>query len=208
MDDKKKDEVHVTIVSKEESTMSACINTASGKIFNYNDIRPEDISIYDIAHSLSNICRFTGHVREFYSVAQHSVLVSDAQTTLAEKRAGLLHDATEAYVNDLPSPMKTCVDLGDYKALEDRIHVAINDKYNVNDGMTPNIKKGDLSALVTEKRDLIDNDIVWEWAKDIECFKDTIVPLSPKEAKKLFMRRVNQLFPDEIIKEMVESIKV
>jgi len=204
----KKDLVSVTTVSEEESKMDATIDTISGRIFNYNDIRPEDISIFDIAHSLSNICRFTGHLRDFYSVAQHSVLVSDAQTTLAEKRAGLLHDATEAYVNDLPSPMKSGVDLGDYKTLEDRIHAVINEKYKVNDGMTPNIKKADIKALLTEKRDLVDNDIVWEWAEGMDTFKDTIIPLPPKEAKKLFMRRVNQLFPDEVMVEMMSTIKV
>lgn len=199
--------VSVTTVSEAESQMDACINTLSGRMFDYKDIRPEDIILDDIASALANICRFTGHVKEFYSVAQHSVLVSDAQSTLAEKRAGLLHDATEAYVNDLPSPMKTCVYLGDYKLLEDSIHKVINEKYNINDGMTDNIKKYDIKALVTEKRDLTHNHVTWEWAKDIECFDEVIIPLPPKEAKKLFMRRVAQLFPNELTKEVMESLR-
>lgn len=193
--------VDVTITSKSELKMEPYIETYSGYRVYFNDIHKDIISIYDIAHSLSQICRFTGHTKEFYSVAQHSVLVADAQTTLPEKRAGLLHDASEAYVNDLPSPLKACVDLGDYKTLENRFHYAINQKYKVNDGMTPNIKKADLAALFTEKRDVLNKPSNWGWGDDIEPFKDVIIPLPPKEAKALFLKRFIELFPIEAKRE-------
>ena len=189
--------IDVTTTSKEEMKMEPYIETYSGLRVYFNDINKDIISIADIAHSLSQICRFTGHTKEFYSVAQHSVLVADAQTTLAEKRAGLLHDASEAYVNDLPSPLKACVDLGDYKKLENSFHYVINQKYKVNNGMTPNIKKADLEALFTEKRDVLNKASDWGWGEDIETFKDKIIPLPPKEAKALFIQRFIELFPIE-----------
>lgn len=205
--DKLKELVSVSIVSKAEEKMEPYIETYSGIRFYYDDIKPEMIKIYDIAHALSQICRFTGHTKEFYSVAQHSVLVCDAQTTLAEKRAGLLHDATETYVNDLPSPMKVCVNLGDYKKLENQIHAVINEKYHVNDGMTPNIKKADLAALFTEKRDVLNRPSDWGWGKDIVMFKEKIIPLQPKEAKELFLTRFAELFPEELVQELMDYHK-
>ena len=135
-----KTKVEVTTLSKGEkiSFRDPYVETYTGKRIYFDNITINDISIIDIAHSLSQLCRFTGHTKEFYSVAQHSVLVSDAQTTLAEKRAGLLHDATETYLNDLASPLKAFIKGCGYSDLEEEFHVVINNKFNVNDGMTPN----------------------------------------------------------------------
>tara|TARA_R110000796_G_scaffold164498_3_gene281357 strand:+ start:837 stop:1442 length:606 start_codon:yes stop_codon:yes gene_type:complete len=188
----------VTTLSKGETVTfrDPYIETYTGKKIYFNKITINDISITDIAHSLSQLCRFTGHTKEFYSVAQHSVLVSDAQTTLAEKRAGLLHDATETYLNDLASPLKAFIKGCGYSDLEEEFHEVINDKFNVNDGMTPNIKKADLQALFTEKRDVLNNpDSVWDWGDDIKRFDEKIIPLGPKEAKALFLKRFRELFP-------------
>lgn len=196
-----KELVKVTVTSKAEEGMKPYIQTYMGNKIWFNDLESSVISILDIAHSLSNICRFTGHTREFYSVAQHSVLVSKAQDTLIEKRAGLLHDATEAYLNDLPSPLKHTVDLGEYSNLENKIHDIINKKYNVNEGMTPNIKKADLRALFTEKRDVLNVNSDWGWGYEINPFPEIIIPLPPKEAKELFLNRFIELFHDEAKKE-------
>ena len=200
--------VEVSITSKIEEKMIAGIDTYSGLILYYNTPTEDAISIIDIAHALSNICRFTGHTKEFYSVAQHSVLVSNCQNTLEEQRAGLLHDATEAYVNDLPSPLKNSGYLDDYKILENRIHDVINDKYNINDGMTPNIKKADLKVLITEKRDVVNTKGVrlWDWAKDIDPLEEVIIPLGPKEAKALFIQKFIELFPYEAYNEFKDEM--
>jgi uncharacterized protein len=103
------------------------IETFSGVKFFPFDPRPEDINIIDIAHALSKQCRFGGHPKIFYSVAQHSLFVAQL---LREKGAdalvqlyGLLHDATECYMVDLPSPIKR--QLPKYKRAEKRLHVVI-----------------------------------------------------------------------------------
>ncbi len=122
------------------------IITYTGKRFYPLDPRVEDIDILDIAHSLSTINRFTGHARFPYSVAQHCIEVSyeiDPEFALA----GLLHDATEAYVNDLAKPVKRS--LPEYCAMEDRIHEVISTKFDV-DTKAPAIKVVDSRALVTE----------------------------------------------------------
>ncbi len=72
-------------------------------------LRPEDIQIEDIAHSLSLQCRYGGHCRVFYSVAQHSMLVSERLSTPLLKLYGLLHDAAETYFGDMVTPLKKLV---------------------------------------------------------------------------------------------------
>lgn len=80
------------------------IFTRSGLVDVLN-LQPDDIHIEDIANALANTCRFGGHVREFYSVAQHSVLVCRL-CPYKLKLQGLLHDAAEAYIGDIVGPIK------------------------------------------------------------------------------------------------------
>ena len=88
--------------------------TYTGKEFYPLDPNPADIDIKDIAHALSNCCRFAGHIKSFYSVAQHSVIVSE----LCEPEnalAGLLHDASEAYLSDIARPVKYTEQMEGYR---------------------------------------------------------------------------------------------
>jgi hypothetical protein len=187
----------VTTYLGDEKTMGNYIETYTGKRIFYDNIKSEDITIIDIGHALSQLCRYTGHTKEFYSIAQHSILVSDNLGTLAEKRAGLLHDASEAYINDLASPLKKFLGDSSYTELEDDFHEVINRKFNITDGMTSNIKKVDLQALFTEKRDVTNNAHTdWGWGYDIEMFKDKIIPLPPKGVKRLFFDRFKKLFSE------------
>jgi hypothetical protein len=106
-----------------EQTKSS-ITTLSGKFFDI--LKPEEYEydIEEIATALSNLCRYTGHVNTFYSVAEHSVLVS----RIVPERlalAGLLHDASEAYLGDVSSPLKKL--LPEYKRIEDRVQRAIEE---------------------------------------------------------------------------------
>ncbi len=104
------------------------IKTFSGKHFYYDKINKDDIVINDIAVSLSNMCRFAGHLSHFYSVAQHAVLCSQLVPQEFAFEA-LMHDATEAYCQDIPAPLKRL--LPDYKRMEEKIDTVIREKIRV-----------------------------------------------------------------------------
>jgi uncharacterized protein len=132
------------------------IITYTGKRFYPLDPRPEDINIEDIAHSLAIINRFTGHSQFPFSVAQHSLHVSGALGWFHHEPenvqlAGLLHDASEAYVNDLSRPLKRM--LNDYNYVEQRILDVIDVKFGVTT-RTAIVKEADNKALVTEAQRL------------------------------------------------------
>lgn len=128
------------------------IITYTGKRFYPLDPRSADFDIRDIAHALSLINRFTGHTRYPYSVAQHCIAVSyllddDPQLALS----GLLHDASEAYVNDLSRPLKQYCD--EYRRIEEGIFIEIDNKWQV-DTRHEAVKQADAVALVTEAKTL------------------------------------------------------
>ena len=113
------------------------ILTYTGKVFPFDSITPDCIDIRDIAHSLSQLCRYTGHTNMFYSVAQHSLLVSEKMPGgAADKLCGLLHDGAEAYTNDLASPLKKWMNNAGccgsvYGSLQDSITAMIYNKWGV-----------------------------------------------------------------------------
>lgn len=110
--------------------MSTRIQTASGIMFDPLNPKIEDIRIKDIAHALSNQCRFSGHTKRHYSVAEHSVYVS-RYTRVGNELAGLLHDASEAYLLDIPSPIKQAPEFLFYRQAEKRLQDLIYKKYSV-----------------------------------------------------------------------------
>lgn len=146
---------------------------------------PEEISPIDIAHALSNLCRFTGHTRHFYSVAQHSVLV--ASLLPRELRfMGLMHDAAEAYVADMATPLKNL--LPGYHALEAAVWKAICLRFGLPVELPPEVKHADLVALATEKRDLMPEcKTVWPSLIGIEPCPRAVVPLRPEAAKFIWL---------------------
>jgi 5'-deoxynucleotidase YfbR-like HD superfamily hydrolase len=172
------------------------IQTYSGTEFYALSPRAEDVKLIDIAHALSNKCRFAGHCRDFYSVAQHSVLVSrNCPDEL--KLWGLLHDAGEAYFADIPNPIKREFSL--FADIERPIMAAVIEKFGlvqppVDAEMPPEVKHADRVLLATEARDLLN--VVWhDWE---ELWKplalDTkIEALPPQDAKMFFIAEYNKL---------------
>lgn len=171
--------------------MRPTIETASGAEFDFSAPSPSKIHIEDIAHALSHLCRFTGHTRQYYSVAQHSYIVS---TLVPREHAmqGLLHDATEAYVGDVSSPLKTL--LPDYREIEGRVWMAICIRFGIDDHMHESVKAADRTALVTEKRDLMPAGFdLWQDFKDVAPRERPITPLPPQLARNLFLNRYHEL---------------
>ncbi len=181
------------------------IQVASCRKFWPLDPRPEDIDIRDIAHALSNICRFTGHVREFYSVAQHSVLASRIVPPEAAL-AALLHDAAEAYMGDIARPWKRFLWVGggaDYSWLKNAEHelldvilATLGAPPRSNMGVWAAVHKADELLLVTEARDLM-SPLVDGWrhvpANGYAILPDVIVPQEPMLTRHLFMARYAEL---------------
>jgi uncharacterized protein len=104
-----------------------CIRTSSGIYVNVFEPKPEMFEIEDIAHALSHQCRFGGHLPTFYTVAQHCVYVSQLLGAPYALQ-GLMHDASEAYLLDIPSPIKAR--LSNYKEIEDKLMKSISKKFN------------------------------------------------------------------------------
>ncbi|MCR5870687.1 MULTISPECIES: hypothetical protein [unclassified Sphingomonas] len=128
------------------------MQTYTGKAFWPLDPRPEEVDIEDIAHSLSMQGRFAGHADHWYSIAEHSVYVSRFVPPEHALQA-LLHDASEAYVVDVPRPVKPA--LTNYREIEDRVWGAIARRFQLPIELHPSIKLADNAVLLAEQRDLL-----------------------------------------------------
>lgn len=160
------------------------------------DARPEEIDIRDIAHSLSLTCRFNGHTRVGYSVAQHAVHVSRLVSPGCAKWA-LHHDDAEAYLSDVPRPVKRF--MPEYKRIEASLLQVIGERFGLPWPMPTQVSWGDCKALATEKRDLLANPCL-KWDGDLpEPDPEVIVPLTGPEAERLFLARFNELFPERAV---------
>jgi len=162
------------------------VPTASGLLFYPLDPRPEDIRAIDIATALANTCRWVGQLDRFYSVAQHSVLVSKACDP-ADALWGLLHDAHEAYVNDLTRAVKYLPGLEAYRTVCDNVQRAVCDRYGLPHEQPRSVTQADDDLCATEARDLIR---VSGWLpKSGHLLSLRIVPLQIPEACAQFMDR-------------------
>lgn len=173
----------------QSTSRSGWILTYTGRQFFLHDPKPEDVCIEDIAHALSMLCRFTGHCSRFYSVAEHSLLVT--QNVQKKFRPwALLHDAAEAYVNDLARPLKRSPDLAYYRAIEDEILGTILDRFGLHPGiglwMPKEVKVADLRALATERRDLMIQ-AGPEWELGVDPFPELIQSVDAFRIEKSFL---------------------
>lgn len=161
--------------------------TFTGKKFWALDPRSEDVDIIDIAHALSHACRYAGHCKQFYSVAEHCVLM--AQKAKAHKMWALLHDASEAYICDIPSPIKPF--LSNYKEIEYGIMNAVCIKFNIEKEMPPEVKELDSRILQDEAIQCFDHDL---FQKTDKVPLDVVIKfMPPLEAKKAFIDVFNKL---------------
>lgn len=162
----------------------------SGSKFYPLDPRPEDIHIEDIAHHLSNICRFTGGVSTFYSVAEHCCMVSD-QVPAIYRLAGLLHDASEAYLSDIASPVKHTKDMAPYREAEDRLSKMILMKFGCATKLPRAVHYADARMLVTEALQL-KSPLHPEWYFKVKPYNGLTLGLFPFTAKREFLKRFRE----------------
>lgn len=161
----------------------------SGQFFDFLAPERNAITIDDIASGLANEARFNGQTRQFYSVAQHSVMVS-MLVPEEHAMAGLLHDCSEAVMKDIPKPLKRL--LPDYQALEARVEGAILAQFGLSLPLHPSIKAADLIMLATEKRDLMPRHQVDDCG-GAAPLAEIITPWAPALAKRAFLRRYQEL---------------
>jgi hypothetical protein len=135
------------------------LQTRTGRKVFPLDLHPEDVAVEDIAHALSLQCRFAGHTRGLYSVGQHSLLVADYLERRGESPEvvlwGLLHDASEAYLSDIPRPLKRRPEFAFYREAEARAMRAICARFGMAPGEPSVVKHADGVLLATEARDLM-----------------------------------------------------
>lgn len=171
------------------------MQTFTGRQFWPVDPRPDEICIEDIAHSLAMQCRFGGHCLRFYSVAEHSVLVSRSLPS-GFALWGLLHDAAEAYVLDVVRPLKPY--LPGYRDIEDRVMIAICERFGLDYitnpfAMPSAVKLADNRILLTERdQNMRPTDHVWGLAQaaagaGVGPLDVTLQFWSPAEAEEQFL---------------------
>lgn len=147
----------------------------------------DQIDIKDIALSLSKMCRYNGHCWGMFSVAKHSSVgasmimydnifkLDDFEAKQLAKQF-LLHDASEAYLGDLISPIKAFSP--DYKITEGIVEETISEKFNLPYPLSPNVKLMDRIMLAWEKRDIIPNGPFWSDLVDITPYRLPLLPSS------------------------------
>ena len=165
------------------------MQTATGLAFWPMDPRPAEIKIEDIAHALSNLCRYAGHCREFYSVAQHSVLV--ARALPVELRPwGLLHDASEAYLVDVPRPVKPF--LAGYKEAEEAVERAVAEAFGLVWPMPAEVKRVDNAILADEAAQIMVSP-PRDWCLLEPALGIDIDPWAPQTAKRRFLEAFHEI---------------
>ncbi len=173
------------------------IETFSGLPFQPLTPRAEDIRIQDIAHALSHQCRFAGHTRVFYSVAEHCVRVSRLLDVCGHPRTvvlqGLLHDASEAYLVDIPKPLKESEVFAGYREIEGYLQAMIFEAFELPPRESRLVRTADAVLLATEARDLM------PYRSEHWCdlpqppLTEKIVPWSSAEAERAFLLRFESL---------------
>lgn len=160
------------------------IETCEGRKFFLSspDFRPTEIG-----HALSNMCRYTGHCRTFYSVAEHSVLVARIMDALdlGDPFEGLMHDATESILADMASPWKSL--MPEYRTIEHKLDRALREQFGLEISITDGCKRADWAALMFEAEQLMPTKGV-SWLCPAGTWDDVAV----------FKRMSRMMFGDEI----------
>lgn len=170
------------------------MQTFTGRAFYPLDPRAEDVDPVDIAHALSMLCRYGGHTQRFYSVAEHCVLMS-RKVAPEHALAALLHDATEAYVGDVIRPIKHS--LPDYCTIEDRVALAIAERFGIDPHLPAEVKLADTRILLDERVAVLGPRPL-PWHPSVEALEPLGVDIqcwSPEVARREYLSRLGDLLP-------------
>ncbi len=168
------------------------MQTFTGRAFYPMDPRPDEVDPRDIAHALSMVCRFGGHLTDFYSVAEHCVLMSHAVDP-EDALWALMHDAAEAYLGDLVRPVKYA--LPNYRAVEHHLLQVIAERFGLGWPCPPSIKVADMRMLRTERDTLMGPPpMPWTSTENVEPFDVPILGWRPERAERVFLDRMRELF--------------
>jgi hypothetical protein len=164
------------------------ILTHTGQRFDLHEPDADLIDPRDISHALANICRFNGHTREFYSVAQHCCMVADLVAD-EYKLAGLLHDAPQAYIGDMVRPLKQW--LLQYLDVQDWLWERICTRFDLDTELPEPVRQANLTALATERRDFMPHDTaIWNCLVGVEPLPERIRPWPAIEARTTYHQRL------------------
>lgn len=167
------------------------MQTFTGRAFWPLDPRPEEVDIADIAHALANACRYNGHCRRFYSVAEHSVLMAGGVSPRA-RLAALMHDSPEGYIFDLIRPVKRSMPI--YRTTETAIWLAICARFNLSPDLPAEVKEADNRILVDERQqNMAPAPMPWADEENVRPLGVTLQFWSPVEAEFEFRRLFDQL---------------
>lgn len=171
------------------------IQTFTGRRVDLLHPDPEQIDPVDIAHALANQCRFNGHCKMFYSVAEHSMLgAAMASPDLEVARYFLLHDAAEAYLGDIVSPLKELLPI--YQEMEHDLWLAIAVRFDLHPRMPDAVKEIDQRMLATEREQVMSPPGRWDCRA--EPFSNLQISfLEPMTARTYFLHTFKTLFPEE-----------
>lgn len=167
------------------------ILTHSGRQFDFLNPTTAMIDPLDIAHALARLCRFNGHTHTHYSVAQHSLLVCEL-VPREDQLPALIHDATEAYLGDITSPLKALIP--EYRKIEQRVWDVICEHFDIDPVLPESVKRADIVTLATERRDLMpSHPEQWECLRGIPAMPERITPLTAEVAGMQFFSRLMEL---------------
>jgi hypothetical protein len=188
------------------------IQTYTGRAMYPLDPRFEEIDLIDIAQALGNMCRFTGHTRKFYSVAEHSLWVAHIVVPMkwsesnnpnyvpehyrALQLSALLHDASEAYLSDISRPVKIQPEFSAYRKIESKLQQTIYARFGLRPEMPDEVRRADEMMLAIEARDLLGTlRPGWEkWLVQIgDCPVSVRNPMSPEQASTYWLQKAESL---------------
>jgi hypothetical protein len=185
---------HTVGLNVDSAKAGVGIEMVNGERIILLDPKPAVIHPEVLAHSLANLCRWTGHPKRFFSVAQHCIIVSKIVPPEFAMQ-GLLHDASEAFIGDINRPLKLVFEHfapGVLHDIEENIHKAIAKRFGSGFPHDPSIKVADNISLATERRDLLaDSDEEWIGLPD--PLEKPIQPMGPRAAKNAWLNRFYEL---------------